>query len=132
MKARNFRIGNIVSYDGRIFEIDSIGEEFPTLNTTEFGVGVVGWNDVEPIRLTEDWLLKMGFKAHSDSSVCRGWGIGENPMTFDFLLALTWMKKDDGTLAECFYKNGYFVIRYVHEVQNLFFAITRRELDVLP
>lgn len=130
MEAKNFRIGNVIRYDNRIFTIDTIAEEFPTLDTIEFGVGVVDWNNIELIELTEDWLQEMGFKVYADSVVCKGWGIGKNPMTHDYLLTLTWMKNDDGTLAECFYKNGYFVIKYVHEVQNLFFAITRQELEL--
>lgn len=130
MKAKNFRIGNVIKYDNRIFTIDTIAEEFPTLDTIEFGVGVVDWNNIELIELTEDWLQEMGFKMYAESVVCKGWGIGENPLTHDYLLTLTWMKNDDGTLAECFYKNGHYVIKYVHELQNLFFAITRQELEL--
>lgn len=130
MKAKNFRIGNVIKYDNRIFTIDTIAEEFPTLDTIEFGVGVVDWNNIELIEITEDWLQEMGFKVYADSSICKGWAIGENPITHDYLLTLTWMKNDDGTLAECFYKNGHFVIKYVHELQNLFFAITRQELEL--
>jgi len=130
MKAKNFRVGNVIKYDNRIFTIDTIAEEFPTLDTIEFGIGVVDWNNIELIELTEDWLQEMGFKIFADSCVCKGWFIGENPMTHDYLLTLTWMKNDDGTLAECFYRNGHFVIKYVHELQNLFFAITRQELEL--
>ena len=40
------------------------------------------------------------------------------------------MKNDDGTLKECFYKNGYFIIKYVHQLQNLYFALTGEELTI--
>jgi len=62
MKANELRIGNLVSYDGRIFEIDTIAKEFPTLNTIEFGIGVVDWENIEPIPLPEEWLIKFGFE----------------------------------------------------------------------
>ncbi len=57
---KEFRIGNLVEYDGRVFEIDSVSEVLPTLNTIEFGIGVVDWNNLKPIPLNEDWLVRLG------------------------------------------------------------------------
>lgn len=62
MKPEEVRYKNLVEYDGRIFEIDTIAEEFPTLNTAEFGIGVVDWNNLKPIPLTEEWLIRFGFE----------------------------------------------------------------------
>jgi len=59
MEVRELRIGNLVSYDNRVFEIDTIAKEFPTLNTIDFGIGVVDWNNIKPIPITEEWLLKL-------------------------------------------------------------------------
>ena len=54
------RINNYVLYDNRPFQIASISDEFPTLNTIEFGIGVVDWNNISPIPLTEELLVKCG------------------------------------------------------------------------
>jgi len=47
-------------YDNRIFQISAITDEFPLLNTPEFGIGVVDWNNIHPIPITEEALVKMG------------------------------------------------------------------------
>ena len=56
----DLRIGNSVMYDNRIFQIAAITDEFPLLNTPEFGIGVVDWNNIHPIPITEEALVKMG------------------------------------------------------------------------
>ena len=57
---QELRIGNSVMYDNRIFKISAITDEFPLLNTAEFGIGVVDWNNIHPIPITEEALVKMG------------------------------------------------------------------------
>lgn len=52
------RINNYVLYDNRPFQIASISDEYPSLKTIEFGFGVVEWNDISPIPLTEELLVK--------------------------------------------------------------------------
>jgi len=42
--------------------IHSLSEELPTLDTSEFGIGVVDWNNLKPIELTEEWLINLGFE----------------------------------------------------------------------
>jgi len=60
LNERNTMVGNLVKYDGKIYEIDTIAAEFPTLNTAEFGIGVVDWNNIEPIPLTPEILVRLG------------------------------------------------------------------------
>ena len=131
MKANELRIGNLVKYDNRIFKIDSISTVFPTLNTDEFGIGVVDYNNIEPIPLTEDWLLKFGFENNKRANANRYFKEGIYPRSFAFQ----------------FYKNGrvdfwysdfnvgnlnrikYNLLEYVHQLQNLYFALTGKELE---
>lgn len=139
MEAKNLRIGNLVGIqetalhaDGcnhleAIFEIEELKKDvaqFKGFHAGEY------YKDLKPIELNEAWLKLYGWKTYAESSVCKGWAIGENPITHDYLLTLTWMKNEDGTLAECFYKNGHFVVKYFHQLQNLFFAITGTELEL--
>ena len=53
MKPTDVRKGNCVEYDNRIFRIDTISDEFPTLDTSEFGVGVVDWQNLNPVKINE-------------------------------------------------------------------------------
>ena len=70
----------------------------------------------EGIELTEEWLLKFGFKRFP-------WGLVKDNLLF----------KDD---LKCSYlilqvANGFEVkVKYVHELQNLYFALTGSELTV--
>ena len=114
MKAQELRIGNLVKYDNRIFEIDSIAKVFPTLNTTEFGIGVVDYNNIEPILLTEEWLLRMGFIS--------------NPYQdrYENVVIHVECNKTRGVTELWIDKMPH--IKYLHELQNLYFALTGKEL----
>lgn len=118
IKAEEVRRGNLVEYDGRVFEIDVIAEEFPTLNTTEFGIGVVDWNNIRPIPLSEEWLVKMGFVRHP-------WGLVKSGLLF----------KDDlnHPCEELTLEvgNGFRVtVNSVHQLQNLTHSLTGEELKI--
>jgi len=67
LNERNTVVGNLVKYDGKIYELDTIAAEFPTLNTDEFGIGVVDWNNIEPIPLTPEILVRFGFEKYKTS-----------------------------------------------------------------
>lgn len=110
MKSTEFRRENLVEYNGRYFRIDTIAEEFPTLDTAEFGIGVVGWNSIKPIQLTEKILLKCGF-VYDGMYRIKGMSI--------------WMCND---MFLC-YKNGV-IIQHLHQLQNLYFALTGEELKI--
>lgn len=126
MKAQELRIGNLVKYDNRIFEIDSIAKVFPTLNTDEFGIGVVDYNNIEPILLTEEWLFRFGFDK-----------------TYELRKNIYCLKEYKAIIY--FYKNSRIDLKiggyefkdkdrkqkryeYVHQLQNLYFALTGEEL----
>ena len=126
IKANELRIGNFIEYDGRIFQIDTISNEFPTLNTDEFGIGVVDWNNIQPIPLTEEWLLNFGF------------GIDEE---YDNTFIDNTSLKNE--IIRVSIDSHYFTIdlfcgqvleipniKYVHQLQNLYFALTGEELTI--
>lgn len=119
-KAKEFRLGNLVMYDGRVFEIDTIAEEFPTLNTSEFGIGVVDWNTIEPIELTDEWLFEFGFEYQSrfDNFNLGNFEVYNSPVYIGFLLDSIWEA------------NAYVEIHFVHQLQNLYFALTGEELKL--
>ena len=79
--------------------------------------------DYSPIPLTPEWLERLGFEKR-ESGVCYEWWNGINEVTHDWLVSITEMK-DNG---QFFYRNGKHTIKYVHQLQNLFFALTGEEL----
>jgi len=78
---------------------------------------------ISPIPLTPEWLERLGFEKR-ESGVCYEWWNGINEVTHDWLVSITEMK-DNG---QFFYRNGKHTIKYVHQLQNLFFALTGEEL----
>ena len=118
------RVGNLVEYEGQIFEIDTIAKEFPTLNTSEFGIGVVDWKDLNGIPLTEEWLIKFGFRYEYKTG----------PQESQYSL-----KCDKGEFLVHFDKMANFgmilllddiELKSVHQLQNLYFALTGKELTI--
>ena len=126
----DLKCGNTLNYQ------TSEGEILPT---------VIYWQDLKwltedpkgfnlvhsPIPLTEDWLLKFGFE-RKDSSTCVQWWNGINEITHDWLVDLIWLKEPEriGAPNFPFYRNGKHTIYYVHQLQNLYFALTGEELCV--
>ena len=130
MKASELRIGNLVAkFDGTVLEVDSIDRNgfFASLpknivfdNVPILQKDIV--NSMLPIPLTEEWLLKFGFEKtenfwinkepllrYAISSLGLICSIGDNDMGF-----------------------VYNSILYVHQLQNLYFELTGKELECKP
>lgn len=114
---KEVRIGNLVMYKGKEYKIAGISKYYPLLDTIEFGAKEVEWRDLEPILIDENWLLKMCFN-RSDKYDYR-W-------EFEYWLLLD---VDDFTVCifESWMGNN---LKHVHQLQNLVFAITKKELPL--
>jgi len=132
MKAEELRIGNLIAepYDNITEVVNEI-----VANTKSDGSGEIN-GEIEdyfnPIPLTEEWLLKFGFTKYDNGCISAKFCIGKNPITHDYLFELTWLKDytDVNFEPHPFYKNGYHQIKYIHQLQNLYFALTGQELEV--
>lgn len=82
--------------------------------------------DLKPIQLTEEWLVKMGF----------GYSVSEASYSIFFddyngVLRIkpigtelnVWMKRNNRTIR-------LVEVNYVHQLQNLYFALTGEELTI--
>jgi len=131
MKATELRLGNIVKSlnqkvpfcfidqikEGRIRGVSG-DDELHALST---------WNDgsiqLQPIPVTEEWLVKLGLTTahYSDSKNPRyelpGYG-------YELRLG------DDGEHGVYFEGNCMTYIKFVHQLQNLVFALTGEELTI--
>jgi hypothetical protein len=103
------------------FQVKSL---LPHKITTSNGL-TLKYVSLAPIPLTEEWLLKFGFKKHKA-------GIGGADMWQGMD---GWSKADSGWLFRGNPKSrlclvGYFNsnIQHVHQLQNLYFALTNEEL----
>ena len=137
---KEVRIGNLVSYEGKEYKIEGISKDYPFLDTIEFGAGVVEWKDLEPIPLTEERLLKFGFEPLPFANILNSYtkSIGRNrilsvgsvatPNEMIWLCEInaTDVKKIDDAI--CIMNYDYDKYTYAHQLQNLYFALTNKEL----
>lgn len=121
MKANELRIGNYLMSNGFEVQIDCIQ---PTM-LAKVGENFYTKIDLfEPIPLTEEWLLKFGFNEHRTSDVwfAKEWGTnGVEIIKYDIHYEKYIYLLGAG-LAK--------VLEHVHQLQNLYFALTGHELEI--
>lgn len=130
MKVNELRIGNYVSRLGKITKIEILelrrdGKGFTHTNID----GAITINQVDPIPLTEKWLLKFRFEKYKgvfrikldEDRYLKGYMVGKN-----FSHAI-----DEYDLTGERQIVGLVDILYVNQLQNLYFALTGNELKTI-
>ena len=131
MKVTELRINNLVNYGVNVVPIKSIHTESFLKNEVSVYVELneklsnycLNIDEITPIPLTEEWLLKFGFEKEVDridiftKQRLRIWK-GYNGKSLCYLV-------DEDN------ENGYYLkdIEYIHQLQNLFYALTEEELS---
>jgi len=127
MKANEMRIGNLVKLlDGTIFTIGSIEEKGFTVQNEEENTWIEA-EEFESIPLTEEWLLKFGFKYDTDN---------DKLLKFlpihEFCTDRLSFRKSEGHI--CLQVEQYRTltkhVKHVHQLQNLYFALTGAEITI--
>jgi len=114
MEANELRIGNWI--------LNGLGEKFQvnaqTIGHMALGEAMLG--KMSPIPLDESWLIRAGFIYHNPSDFySKNWGRNGAEIV---------KKYPDGWMFEL--GKGYLRhFEYVHQLQNLFFALTGTELQ---
>ncbi len=123
MKANELRLGNFIYWDipekeNVIHKVVGIGNGKPT--TTPISLGEI-IEDYEPIPLTEEWLVRLGFDEWSDGHWKTRNSLNKNGWSdkFNYYLPYNTMS------TYC----GNVIIEYVHQMQNLYFALAGDELQ---
>jgi len=116
MEAKELRIGNLVHYEYKEMSKD-IEVDITVLQELEH---FIYRNRIKPILLTEEWLLKFGF----DGDQQEGW---ESTCGKDVYLQ-DW--GDDNYRHVSNRGCCVMQIKYVHSLQNLYFALTGEELTI--
>lgn len=142
MESKNFRIGNYVNLKNWQDEISFFGEfdisqdELNNLVKTGDGNAMIlsitgeevellaygcdldfyNCNDISPIKINEEWLVNLGFDKFP--------GSGQLFDTDNF-----WSGR---LINEGFFEISHLelTLKYVHDLQNVFFALTGRELQL--
>jgi hypothetical protein len=134
MKIIELRIGNIVGFKNRddcycvVTDLSSAGgihliRKFYDGDEDDQPEVI---DDITPIPLTEEWLLKFGFN-------------NINSKEYGIKCGSCWMSlsnpKDMGEWQDCycwiFDRFKFIELKYVHQLQNLYFALSDEELKLL-
>ena len=117
---KDLRIGNLIKWISTntvevVQEINSCGK-YHLINNVQI-------IDAEPIELTEEWLFRFGFERH------------ELDNWFYLKIINDWTRLNiniNGSVCELSISNHGAVINvtYVHQLQNLYYALTQTELTL--
>jgi hypothetical protein len=131
MTAAELRIGNYYNENGVIKQVSPSTIE-------ELWFAERSW--VQPILLTEEWLLKFGFKAWDDkktiytleidideyNNTCFRFWFQSDKLVFDYI-------QNEIHPTESIFDDKNIIrleIKYLHQLQNLYFALTNQELKI--
>lgn len=122
------RLGNWLQYEGKpiqieCLDIDIYEQDYPT-------------SGLEPIPLKEEWLLRISKYVKWDAFGNHNWGGYINFVGDWKLMIRFWKGNFIYEIVTVNKKSGYYKgvmkiklkIEYLHQLQNLYFALTREEL----
>ncbi len=115
LSARELRIGNIIIKNGKVHYTNHL-----TIRDI-YGLSIDDTDTFEPIPLTEEWLLKFGFI----KSKLEGYDVHFKYSHHLLHSSITALYNAEFSLSLDNVARG---IKYVHQLQNLYFALTGEEL----
>jgi hypothetical protein len=129
MKATDLRIGNLFYYRV-VDQLDERKEWFEVSEIDYDDLRVIGIKDemnqdYQPIPLTEEWLLKFGFERHHSDYGNGVIYIKDVPNNNEFKWGVYPFELGSGFII-----NKSKNLKYVHQLQNLYFALTNEELTM--
>jgi hypothetical protein len=141
MTANELRIGNWVYHEPSVNE--TTNGEFIVSEINVFDKNSINGlesSDVKPIPLTEEWLLRFGFESDNNEPneiYSVDISTGER---YDYVSTLRIIVMDDFCLVDIVEKGTHpradesivtlKSIKHVHQLQNLYFALTGEELTL--
>ena len=130
MEAKELRIGNWVL-------VENDHETIKAITQTAFLCALDGkgdghmqlHKDVYPIQLTEEWLIKFGFKKENNTI----YSISDK-LSFNEVGRWHFFKNENNSFTPHIKRENKFSwigkeIKHVHQLQNLYFALTGEELN---
>lgn len=127
IQINELRIGNLIERNGIIATIEVINNE---LDEVYFLGKDFYYSDfccnITPIPLSEEWLVKLGFSVINENSAGKRYGYVINGVFSSDLTFAFWKTTKQ---AGKFFRAD-LQIKHVHQLQNLYFALTGVELTV--
>lgn len=126
MKANELRIGNYIQdyYNTKIFVVKTVDSTLEYLDLSDSKTHENHITNLKPIPLTEDILLNCGFEKAVDSNV---WVCNLTRQTMFYELTF------NSQIGASLYEDEHWIksdIKYLHTLQNLYFALTGEELTI--
>ena len=121
IKANELRVGNVV-LKHRFF----LGERWTWGRISHediYSIACGNDKDYKPIPLTEEWLLKLGFSSNKHGYVFNMFRIKKYVTGFFYGYIPIFLDDIDEDIDDV-------EIKYVHQLQNLYFALTGEELKL--
>lgn len=111
MKIQDLRIGNLVYLDDKLHKVESLGYGGISINI----IGdYVEMERVKGIPLADAWLHKM---------------VTKNMNIYDVGIEV-YIDYDGNPIVSLYDKSIENKIEYVHQIQNLFYSLTGKELEI--
>lgn len=120
IQATDLRLGNLVMHEDTIFKIRAIGVNTITIQSPIKVVEIdPDGDDVNPIPITAKFFKERGYKHdyhHNDITISSDYRV-------EFSLSKGYLIDSYGLMVE---------INYIHELQNLYYALNKTELKLTP
>jgi len=132
MKANALRIGNFVwdNYSGEMI-VHNINAEYHCIDLIKqngLPSGRYDIESIEPIPLTEEWLVRFGFTKCNNTKVSDSFYliyVGGSEFYINPDNGVVWIHRNKNII------NNPCLIVFVHSLQNLYFALTGEELTLI-
>lgn len=136
MKPTELRLGNLLrdKLTGAILKVTEIRENGFDTSVIDRGLFPLpnGW-EAKPILLNYDWLIKLRFKPFRDEKwiIAQLKGVYIQKYSYDDIKKRPCkIRKFQIAVACDDYSSNGFTFQYVHELQNLYYALTKKELVI--
>ena len=125
LKANELRINNyVLDIDGDVLSISEITKDYVSFNKCNLKSR---YSKIKPIHLTEEWLLKFGFGKSDEHEL--GHNLNDNfGFYYDYHFKRFRLETSDNDGLN--YADVLLNIKHVHQLQNLYFALTNKELEI--
>ena len=125
MRANDLRLGNLIQKNGKIHYTNIF-----TIRDIK-NLSIDDTDNFEPIPINEDWLLKFGFECIANGGDQKRFGLKNRNKNYFYGVELDHeeicLNKQSLFGCETLIHNEIF-LQYVHQLQNLYFALTGSEL----
>ena len=126
MKNNELRIGNYVQHKGEIVKVEQITKhkigyhKYADKRTMQY----LKYSEIVPIEITEDILIRLGFEETFNDTY-------SEILRYDKIEVIKFYER---LLVHIFNKYSEYcfgnIIKYIHELQNAYFVVNNKELEI--